>query len=108
MGRAVNKVFLSRRTSVLDKARERRKDCFLLRERNADPTRLYGGPSGATERVRLFVPPLGKATSTTCEARLDSLALSDSESYFIYRMAHKAQWYIAAIFRLPLRGQRWN
>ncbi len=88
VGHAANSVTLSRRTSVVGKARERRTGHRQFKRAERSPQRLCGGPSGATVPARLGVAFLGKGTTIPCKTRLDSHRHSGSEGYRISRMAH--------------------
>ena len=88
MGHAVNQVTLSRRTSVVGKARERRTGRRQFKRVQRSPRRLCDGPSGATVLARLGVAFLGKGAAIPGETRLDSRQHSGSERYLINRMAH--------------------
>ncbi len=69
---ANSSVTLSLRTSVADKARERRTGRSQFKRVQRSPRCLCGGPPGANVPVRLGVAILGKGAAIACEPRLDS------------------------------------
>ncbi len=94
VGHASSSVTLSLRTSVADKARERRTGRSQFKRAERSPRRLCGGPPGANVPVRLGVALLGKGAAIPCEPRLDSHQHIDSERYRTVRVAH---WLLRAI-----------